>query len=352
ENPFLDDAARGALNARRGQRAHLLATGDQSALDQSHFLDLIEHCTGEIVFASTARESGEGAREAYPNEWVIRCLIESHGSDAKSALGAWKNAMEICSRLDPALQQGEREHLENVHTCRNNPTIPFDKYLFNFGESQFSAQSWSAAKLDEALTCPATFALREIFHTESLRDTAWKRSESTVVGSHTHAWLARALDGSEDFKPLPPRNFNAELDAEISASLQRLRDYYAHENLPLPIWWETCLRKAAWIARRCLASIAEIDGKWFFAMEKRMRQEVCADAAKLRLKGRFDFVLSDRAAFQDARMQIVDFKTGKSDPPTLATLAKGNGFQFAAYFLMAKDAGAASVSVGIIRHDM
>ncbi|MEA3187328.1 MAG: hypothetical protein QOD99_1158 [Chthoniobacter sp.] len=346
ENPFLDDRARAALNARAGKRGHLLTTGDQSALEQARFLDLLEHCTGDIVFASVAREA---AREAYPNEWVLRCLIESGDGGAKAALARWRDAVEICAPDIVALPGEERAHLENVHARRCDAGVPFDEYLFNFHGSNFEAQAWSAGKLDEALTCPATFALREVFGAESQRKTSWTRGEGMVIGSLTHRWLARALGGSDELKPLPRENFPARLREQVEATRARLAECYAEENLTLPIWWETCLRKAAWVARQCLKPVTDLDGEWFYAMEKRSRETVTTDGGPLKLKGRFDLVLSDRATLEQARVTVIDFKTGKGAPPTFTTLANGSGFQFAAYFLMAKTAGAASVSVGVIR---
>ncbi len=351
ETPFLDDAARTALNQHRGERAHLLTSGDQSALDQAHFLDLIEHCGGGIVFAANARESGDAAREAYPNEWLIRCLIERHGS-AKQAIAEWNRAIELCTDDAKLLPADERAHLEKVHASRMNAALPFDHYLFNFGKSKFVVRSWSAGKLDEALTCPATFALREIFDAESMREAAWTRGESLVIGTRAHTWLARALDGSDDFKPLPRGDFFAPLAAQVAAATQHLRECYESQNLQLPIWWESCLRKAAWVARRCLLAVTAINHGGFYAMEKKLRHEVKTAAGDLRLSGRFDLVLSDQPSLENARVNILDFKTGKTAAPTFATLAKGAGFQFAAYFLMARDAGAASASVGVIRHDM
>lgn len=351
ENPFLDDAARTALNGRGG-RGHLLTTSELSAIEQARFLDLLEHCAGEIVLAATARESGDAGRDAYPNEWVIRCLIESHRGDAKAALAQWKNAIAVCTENVSGLPDTERSHLENVHGSRRNPTMPFDRYLFDFHETAFVPQAWSAGRLDEVISCPATFALREIFGAESLRTAAWTRGEGMVVGTLAHRWLARALEGGEEFKPLPREGFWARLDTQVAATRARLREGYAGENLELPIWWETCLRKAAWVARRCLAPLGKLEGAWFFAMEKRLRETVKTGDGPLRLKGRFDLVLSDRRSLDGARVIVIDFKTGKSAAPSLATLGHGSGFQFAAYFLMAKDGGAASVSAGIIRHDL
>lgn len=348
ENPLLDDAARAALNARRRARGLLLTSGDRWALEQARLLDLIEHCTGAIVFAGFARDPENAAREMQPNEFVLRCLSAS--GSAKSPLAQWRETARGCAAEPATMPTDEQAHLEKVHAARRDPAAPFDRYLFDFHESRIQPGAWPATRLDLALTCPATFALREIFHAEAVQGSGFQRGEGSAVGAHAHAWLARALGGGEELQPFRPQAAREALEREIAATRRMMRAQFAREGLALPLWWETCLRKAAWAARRCLAPLAaEFETGWFFAMEKTLRESVDTAAGALELKGRVDLLLADSAALENARLVIVDFKTGKSDAPSLTTLARGSGWQFAAYFLMGKNLTAREVAAGIIR---
>jgi len=144
---------------------------------------------------------------------------------------------------------------------------------------------------------------------------------------------------------------DARLAREMAAARRELAEWYGSENLPVPLWWETCLRKTGWATRRCLREVRGwIEGN-YCAMEQRLAVKVQTPAGPLLLKGRIDIMISDRPEIAGARVRIFDFKTGRSAAPTLASLATGNGAQFAAYYLMARDAGAAEAVIGIIKPD-
>ena len=117
----------------------------------------------------------------------------------------------------------------------------------------------------------------------------------------------------------------------------------------MPIWWETTLRKTAWATRRCLRGVREWMEGHFCAMEQRLDVTVQTPAGSLLLKGRIDLLISDRPSLSGASVRLFDFKTGRGTAPTLASLQKGQGAQFAAYYLLARDAGAARAVIGIIK---
>ncbi len=332
ENPYLDDARCRELNSRKSSRhGYLLDSGELAAVEQSHFLDLLENCGGEIAFASVSAG-------AYPNEWVIRALVES-GEPA--VLDFWQNALSVCPR-PPATLPG-RERLACVHARRRDPKIPFDEYLFNFRGSSFVPGEWSATDLDKAARTPATFAIRKIFGAESAGE--FLRDERSAVGGRAHEWLREALGGGIEFAAFHP---SARLAVAVAERAETdLAERFGRERLALPLWWKSALRKAAWNAWRCLAALPA--GGGFFLMEYTLNGDIATSGGPLKLRGRVDLLLSDRPAVESAAVQVIDFKTGKSKPPTLSRLDKGEGFQFAAYFLLAKEAGAASASVGIVR---
>ena len=349
ENPLLGDAGRAALNARRGRLEYLLTSGDRWALEQAGLVDLIEHCSGEIVFAASARDPENPSRETQPNEWVLRCMTTP--DETKPALARWRESARICAAPATQMPDAERAHLQNVHASRRDPAAPFDRYLFNFHESQSEPNAWSATRLDLAVTCPATFAMREIFHAEAVQNSGFHRSEGAAIGTQVHRWLAAALGGREELQPFRFASSREALEREIAKTLREKTAQFEREGLALPLWWETCLRKAAWSARRCVAPLSDFADGWFCALEKNLLETVETSAGPLRLKGRVDLLLADNATLKNGRIFVVDFKTGKSDIPTPASLDRGNGHQFSAYFLMAKNLGAKSVSVGIIKPD-
>jgi len=346
-NPFLPDAARMKLNQNRQESGRLLTTHDMRALDQARFLDLLEHCRGAIAFAGVLLEQTEAGSDAQPNEWVLRALLESEEGVFPPAI--WAASAQSCAGPAPvALDDEERAHLSLVDGSRRNGTMPFDRYLFNFHETKLEPGAWSATDLDQAVTCPATFALREIF--DAAAPEPLLRAEGAAVGNRAHRWLGRILGLPDHLVAVKAgSNDEGKLAGELEAARRELEEWYRAEGLAMPMWWETCLRKTAWATRRCLREVrGRLDGE-YCAMEQRLAVTVQTPRGPLLLKGRIDILISDRPEFAGARVRMFDFKTGRGAAPTLATLANGQGAQFAAYYLMARDAGAAEAVIGIIK---
>ncbi len=349
ENPFLPDAARARLNRTR-EAGHLLTARELNLLEQSRFLDIVEHCRNPVCFAGVLLEQTEAGESAQPNEWVLRALIES-SLDGAFPTDQWAaSAQAFPAAAATELEPAERKHLEIVHGSRHNATMPFDRYQFSFHESKIEFGAWSATALDKAIACPATFALEQIFDAEATVDWTPARSEGMAVGSRAHKWLRRIIGLSDHLSPTAPARSDAErLAAQLGEARSELETWYGAEGLPLPIWWETCLRKTAWATGRCLREVrASLDGG-FSAMEQTLAVSVRTAAGPLPLKGRIDLLISDRAELAGARVRMFDFKTGRGGTPTVSTLQSGEGAQFAAYYLMARDAGAAEAMIGIIK---
>jgi hypothetical protein len=350
ENPYLADAARLRLNQNRHDSGYLLTTRDLRSLDQARFLDLVEHCRGPIAFAGVLLEQTDAGDRVQPNEWVLRTLMETTPA-GEFSLDLWSDAARSFeAEAPPALDEAERAHMERVHGSRHNGTMPFDRYQFNFHETKLEPGAWSATDLDEAITCPATFALRELFGAESTAGETFSRAEGAAVGNRAHQWLGRILGSREQLTvPGTAAGDETKLRRELATARKELEDWYAADDLALPIWWETCLRKTAWATRRCLREVRGWLDSHYWAMEKKLAVSVRTPAGPLLLKGRLDIMISDREEMSGAHLRIFDFKTGRSAAPTLATLERGNGAQFAAYYLMVRDAGAAEAVIGIIK---
>jgi hypothetical protein len=358
ENRFLTDAMRARLNANRKEAGRLLTMRDARLIEEARFLELLEHCRGEIGFAGALLEQTESGAPAQPNEWVLRTLLETaHG---KSPIELWNQSARTSAPNDGKLALAERKHLEIVHSSRRNGTMPFDRYQFDFNEARLDLSddlfliggAWSVTDLDSAITCPATFALKKMFGAE--RAVWWSpaRIEKIAVGNRVHRWLGHALGQGAEFSDVPSaRDAERRLAQAAGASRRELEEWFASENLPLPLWWETCLRRAQWAARRCLREVlGAIDGG-LCAVELNIKVAVETPLGTVPLKGRMDLVLSDKAELRDANVRIYDFKTGRGDVPSMKSLENGKGWQFAAYYLMARDAGAATASIGIVRSE-
>ena len=376
ENPFFDDAVRARFNVRRtefdgreGEERphHLLTSADRAQLEHFRFLETLENCTGPLAFGSLTRDAVDAGRELYPNEWLLRCLVESDASGAQdeALLERWRRSLRKVVRAGQPLAPTERAQLELVHRRRRDPEVPFDEYFFNFqaltGPDELPwAEAWSAGELDAAWNQPATFAMAQVFAALPWRDKArgLVRGESWMVGRLVHQWVPAALGlskearrfGAEDWQ----RAFNqglARVRGETEASLHNSLGAGKREKngaAELNLWWQGVLRKAHRATHRCLEALAELamsDGqaeRWV-SVERNFRGELATGDGLLRLRARCDLVLLDRPEMAGANCQLIDIRTGAapgSGPLTLAKAQTGKGLGLAALVSMARAEGA------------
>ncbi len=390
ENPFFDDAVRARYNVRRTEinptegvvrPGHLLTSADRAQLEHFRFLETLENCTGPLAFASLTNDPTQTNRELYPNEWLLRCLVESDRSPARDEklLDRWRGSIRQATRAKSKLPAGEQSHLRDVHGRRRDPDAPFDEHFFNF-QSLTSpdelpwAEAWSAGNLDAVWNQPATFALAQVFAAQPWREQHRRltRAESWMVGRMVHRWVESALGRSREPRLFRADDWNraigpglARAQAEAEASLRkslarshRLPDAHA----PLPLWWQGVLRKTAWAAFRCLESLAETAlasggdaGRWL-SLNRAFRTELGTSEGPLRLEARCDLVLLDRPEIVGASCQLLDIRTGAA-PASGALRApavqSGRGLTLAATLFMARAEGAESVNTqaGVISPD-
>ena len=352
ENPFLGDRDRETLREMRPEpESRLPTTIEEARRDELRFLDAVGNCSGPICLAGWRHDPAKPASLSNPNEWALRCLLDRHESGRVA--DQWQRltrrvSISLSSKMGP-----EIKHLSKVTRARRDPTKRFDDYLFNFGGAKLTQSPWSASRLDGAFATPATFALSHLLGVESRLGDSFVRAVHLVTGQLVHGWIAQLLrkqDTQDDLREAG-RSGIAGLGNLVSAERMLLVRRLGGTG-EIGIWWETVLQRAEWLARQCLQAVAEVEPGVGYLIEEPCRGSVETADGKLDIVGRMDLVTLNKPDFKDAFVNIIDFKTGTAPPPSLSTLSRDIGFQFAAYYLMAHALGAAGVEVGIIRPDV
>lgn len=371
ENPFLDDRSRRRLNDLRGPRGcgHLLTSADAAQLEQTQLCELLENCDGPLAFAGPAHDPAEPNKELYPNEWALRCLVESARGTPQEGqlLSRWRQAVRSSAPRVGPLPAREAAALREVYARRRDPRTAFDGYAFNYQELETADElpmdaAWSARDLDDLAEGPATFALAHLFGAEPWRHGARRlaRKEDWAVGRLVHRWVKASLGASRE-----PRRFLApdwenargqNLRAAVARSRAGLLGRLRRDTLPL--WWEGVLRKAEWAAQCCVDSLAEAaaargDGERWVLVDKHFSARVPTPGGPLRLQALCDVTLLDRRGFAAAGCHVLDVRTGAQAPGKAITDAQaegGAGLGLAALVLLAREEGAAAetLQVGII----
>ncbi len=379
ENPFLGDLARHFLNARRVEaladepgafRGHLLTASDRAQLEHFHLLELLQNCRGPLAFAAASRDPSDPNKEYYPNEWVLRCLVESGQATGGEGhlLDRWRRTVRRTRRPLPPLGKSDGAHLHAVWTGRRDPATPFDEYLFNFvtltGPDELPwAEAWSARELDAASNRPATFALAQIFGAKSWHDDdrSLTRGEGWTVGRLVHRWLHVALEATKEPRRLTAADWTRALTdglrrarAETESGLRSrlavaVPPVTGATALPaLPLWWQGVLRKTSWATRRCLETLAETAARQpgnplWLCMNQTFQSELATGSGPLRLRAQSDVVLLDRPEFEGAACQLIDIRTGSVSvvsPPSAKDFERGQGLPMVATLLLALAIGA------------
>ncbi len=394
ENPFLDDAARARLNARRASmaeetgraphRGYLLTAADRAQLEHFRFLEILENCTGPLAFAGVARDPAEPSKELYANEWALRCLVESGQApgESETLLDRWRHAVRRTRHHAAPLAARDMTHLQEIYARRRDPATEFDAYFLNFSALTAPDElpwtdAWSGRDLETAWNRPATFALQQIFGAEPWRDEGGdlNRRENWVVGRLVHHWLRASLNASQE-----PRRVTADdWQRALGGGLERARAATeavlrltlgaktdAGTTAGLPFWWRSTLSRAEWAAQRCLETLAETaqgpgpdgtpGGARWLCLERTFRVDLKTAQGPLRLRARCDAVLLDRPEFAGASGQLIDLRTGATPmlgAPTAAQIEAGQGLGLGTLLLMgiAEGLRAEATQAGVIYPD-
>ncbi len=399
ENPFLDDAERGRLNAQRNEnsvdgdgqaRGHLLTSSELAQLEHFRFLEVLENCTGPLAFAGAVRDPAEPNKELYPNEWALRCLVESRPAaseaEGRRLLDRWRQAVQSAAIPCAKLAKAERKHLELIFHDRRRPDRSFDDYFLNFrplttpDELPWS-EAWSARDLDAAWNRPATFAMSQVFGVEPWRGGSGGspvRKEDATVGRLVHQWVQRALNTAREPRRLSAEDWRQALSTGLDRARRETTTHLlaalpgeagqAGSEHPLPFWWQGVLRKASWASERCLETLSETayrfgqehaasepDGSWL-SLGKGFAGEVPTREGPLHLRAHCDALLLDRANLNGAVCQFIDIRTGGqvgAAVPTTANIENGQGLKLVGLLFLALAEGAdpAGIHVGVIHPD-
>ena len=358
ENPFLPDAVRAALNAKRAPHyPPLLLHAERAALEDVQFLTLLENCNGALAFAASGAVAAKPERTAHPNEWLLRCLIETTPDAGK----AWRTAIRQTTRVEPDLDSPAQRHLIAVHESRKNENHRFDEYFLAFGalpESGEKLKSFAARGLESLTRSPAQFAYEVIFDCFSQRESidAFRREQKKIIGTLAHRWMQTLLrlDKSE-FRPLDLAILQRAVDSDL-AELRKVNERELATAFPelgerAPgAWWESVLAQAERAVRRWLRALLvwpESKEAWSAVAEHDLAGIVHSQSREfsLSVNGRADLCLAGKSA-----SSILDFKSGDRHEPIKRSDVgvDGNHIPLVAYLWLAQANSLPHPRVGLV----
>ncbi len=357
QNPMLQDNIREALNARREAGQNILLTeSDRAGMDEVHFLTLLENCSGPFWFAASGALADSPQRVAHPNEWALRCLIES----TPNAMDAWSESIRRSAPPAENLVAAEKSHLVGVHTSRRDPRAPFDEYFLRFGPLSprpRSLQSFAARTFEQLLREPAELAYRLVFDTSSQHDweSHFTRESRKIIGTIAHRWMRQLLSASGADEPrLNPSLLREALAHGITDQRQQAERDLSLRLLQAPrlspsAWWKSVFAQAERVTRRWTGALLDSPlaaGDFQIVAERSFDASLLVgDAIPLSINGQMDLCL-----LHEGKAIVLDYKS--SDKPAPIKPEKvgidGEHIPLVVYLWLALANGNRQVSVGLV----
>jgi PD-(D/E)XK nuclease superfamily protein len=322
ENSVFPDEMR--LGLRR-QGFFLPTASERRQLQEDRFLQIAYPAQAKLVLARYELDHGGNALVANDLSTFVEDLLHSETTRFRSS--------ETRGTTEPRLSK--------VHAGRINPELPFDEYFLNFSGTGPSTRAWFPSELEKAIKTPATFAFDLVFGCRREWDRRFSRSTAMTVGRLVHRLLQETFGTQRSFVAVEESHLLL-LGNNLQNAVERMLRERAQ---PVPdLWWESVMGQATMVAARMFELAADwfLPGLWYQAEGE---MEGVYDG--LRLRGRTDLVLSDRADMNDASLKIADFKTSRL--PIIFRPSTGDGLQFVGYRLLALANGAQVVRFTVIR---
>jgi PD-(D/E)XK nuclease superfamily len=324
ENAVLPDEVR--LRLRR-QGFFLSTAAERRQLQEERFLQVAYHAQTNLALSR------------YELDHAGNVLVANDLSTfAEDLLGAGT------TRFHPSSgKKANALRLSRIHSSRLNTEVPFDEYFLNFDKAGLVTRAWFPSELEKAIKTPATFAFDLVFGCRREWERRFSRSVPMTLGRLVHRLLHETFGTQRSFAAVQEGHFLL-LGNNLRNAVAKMLEEHP-QNSP-DLWWESVMNQATMVAARMLELATDwfSPGTWYQA-----EGELEGVYQGLRLRGRTDLIISDRAGIREASLKICDFKTSRL--PIVFRPVAGDGLQFVGYRLLALANGAASVKFTVVRSD-
>ena len=287
ENPFLDDAARARLNARRAapaegpgtpsDRGYLLTAADRAQLEHFRFLEILENCAGPLAFAGWRATRPNRRRNSTRTSGPCAAWSKAGRAPprARSCSDRWRQAVRRTHR--PAAAGGARREplTSEVFAGRRDPGSGVRRVLLQFRRAHRPGRT----SLDRSVVGPRPRNGLEppgdVRAAADLRRGALARRRAAASTDAKTGWSAGSCTAGcawpstshQEPRRMTADDWQARTRRRVGAGARGQRDRpapraggrqgAAADAGDLPFWWRSTLSRAEWAARRCLESLAE-----------------------------------------------------------------------------------------------
>lgn len=344
---WLTDEQREELN-RRVPHGIRLFTGETRAwLEKQGVAAIAANTTGAVAFSAALFNEEEPELKLAPNAWLERVLLAA--GEAEGLEEQFARLARTVMIAAPSSTAATRDWFE-IWQRRRDPAAPFDDYFLSGDPVATRPAELTPRLIERAVQDPAELWFEGVLR---LRRTGWTplvRARKKSLGSLVHRVLAAALRGAPVegvFRELPASDA---AQAALRSELERLRAQWPRDR-----YWDSFHAELGELARLLLEQVYQLPAVPFAAVETKLPEgtmlELGADGGPMAIVGRMDLALSSRPAWQDAAVEVVDFKTGADARLSAQAMARGASLQLGVYLAAVCTLGAADARVWMLKPD-
>jgi len=344
---WLTDDQRRTLNAAGRFSLGLFTGDDRAALEKQACASLVRDTSTRVIFSAALFDEEEPELKLAPNAWLERVLI-SRGLSGDTE-GGLEAAFARLAQNATAPTGGVPGAWADVWRRRRDPTAPFDEYFFSAPPALIRPDSLAARQIERGIEDPATLWFDGVLGVKRVDWRPLARARKKSLGSLAHGLLAAALRGDPAEGIFMTKPGLASARAALASALDAVRAGWPRDR-----YWDSFHAELGEIVRALLEKVYTLDGGNFVAVEARLSRGATipvGEGARLAVHGRMDLALLDRPAWEGARVEIVDFKTGTDAGLSAARMARGASLQLGVYLEAVRSLGAADGRVWMLKPD-
>ncbi|WP_138223255.1 PD-(D/E)XK nuclease family protein [Nibricoccus aquaticus] len=353
---WLTDERRAELNKRARKGLGLFTSDERAHFEKQGVAALVRDTTERVVFSAALFDEQNAELKLAPNNCVERLLWAEALSGAKESgeKPGLEELFERCARATVAKTAGDpvetRWWLE-IQRGRRDATRAFDEYFFSVDPVSGRPEKLAARLIERGIGDPAELWFAGVLGVKRVEWKPFVRARSKALGQLAHRVLAAVLR-----TPAVERVFGEmptidEAKAKLAAEMARLK-----AQRPADRYWESFHAELEAMCEILLEKVVALEAGKFVATEVNLPKgatiPVGADGARVTVYGRVDLVRIDRTDWVNARVDVVDFKTGKDDKLSAAKMGRdGSSLQLGIYLEAMRSVGAPHGRVHLLKPD-
>lgn len=348
---WLTDEQRAELNQRARPGLGLFTTDERAWFEKHGVSQLVRDTTRHVWFSAALLDESDTEMKLAPNSCLERLLWAdalAHGERAGLEELFERRAQRVPERS--AYPKMDTNAWLDIHRSRQDPAKPFDAYFFSVDPTKVRPPRLPARLIERAMADPAELWFKAVLQAERIEWKPFVRARKKALGQLAHRVLAKVL------RTQAVERIFSEMPAEEDA-LRRLSEEMAklREARPANRYWESFHAELEAMCEVLLRKVLALDAGRFVATEVDLPAGATIPLGPDRrypVYGRVDLVRIDRTDWLQARVDVVDFKTGQDKPLSAERMAReGASLQLGVYLEAMRSVGAPHGRVHLLKPD-